>query len=339
MILMESDDRHGLTTLQRSFDLGRIYRKGCVASPAAPAEQRILRILTWNIDRGHRPERIAEVLTSLAPDVACLQEVDWGNQRTGSVDVLEEIADRTGMLGLFGIEFLELNTPQRDARLRGGGATGNAILTRFEPHLTFRMRLPASLDWSIGAQNPSLSPLARWRLRREPRLGERFGLGMELAMGERIIRVCSLHLEDKHGGVAGRWSQYMAAVQHLEARAVEGAIDIIAGDFNTFDNWIARFVSGDTDATALGKSCWRREADWWRDHLLPATGYQDPFQSTDWTFSATRFFRAKLDWITLRGAQALDRGIGSFCSSDHRPIWVDIDLTASRHAEAGHTAT
>ena len=328
MALMDHDHRlvDNMTTLQRLLDLGRIYRKGRAALPAEPAVQRTFRVVTWNIGRGYRPDRVVEVLENLRPDVACLQEVDWGNQRTRSVDVLEEIAGRTGMLGLLGIEFLELDTPERCDRLGGGGATGNAFLTRLEPRLTFRVPLPACVDWRLGAENPSLPKFTRRRLRREPRLGERFGIGMELTIGKRTILVCSLHLEDKHGGLAGRWSQYMAAVKSLESRGIEDAIHVIAGDFNTFDNWIARLVSGDTDAMSLGKPPSRREAEWWRDHLLPTTGYRDPFQTTDWTFSATRFFRAKLDWITVRGSRVQDFGIGPFASSDHRPIHVDIDL-------------
>jgi hypothetical protein len=68
------------------------------------------------------------------------------------------------------------------------------------------------------------------------------------------------------------------------------------------------------------------EAVWWRRALLPRTGYSDPFADTSWTFTLPPLFRAKLDWITIKGCGVSNFGIGPFSSSDHRPIWVDLDL-------------
>jgi len=62
------------------------------------------------------------------------------------------------------------------------------------------------------------------------------------------------------------------------------------------------------------------------DQLLPTTGYSDPFQPTDWTFSATPFFRPKLDWIAVKDAGVMNCGIGPFGSSDNRPLWAEIDI-------------
>jgi len=319
-------DRSELTAFQKSLDFDRIYRKGRLPQPGQDGEAANMRILSWNSERGHAPERIAETIAALQPDIACLQEVDWGNERTGGRDVLELLAEQTGMLGLFAIEFLELASPRRSTRLAGGGATGNALLTRLDPLAAFRVELPASLDWDKGVGDPTLPRSARRSLVHESRLGSRFGLGAELALGRRRLVVCSLHLEDKLGGIRGRWSQYMAAVQSIEARRTSGAVGVLAGDFNTFDSWQARWFTPDTDATALGKPKDKTESFWWRNTLLPSTGYADPFGAAAWTFAAPPFFRAKLDWITTKGSKVRSFGVGPFSTSDHRPIWVDIEV-------------
>jgi endonuclease/exonuclease/phosphatase family metal-dependent hydrolase len=313
--------QNGLTPFQRSLELERVYPKGRSASPR---RERSLRILTWNIGRGHAPSRLAETLIAVRPDIACLQEVDWGNERTGGADVLDRLCEATGMQGLYGIEFLELPSRHRRAWFAGGGATGNALLTRFQPEATFRVELPPCLDWHdpLTEATATTPRSLRRRLRREQRIGRRFGLGAEFRIGRRKLRVCSLHLEDKYGGIAGRWSQYQAAVAALDGPTP----CVIAGDFNTFDSRVARWHSFDSDTTALGKPREVSETAWWRTKLLPRTGYTDPFPDTAWTFAVPPVFRAKLDWITTNACTVRHFGVGPFSSSDHRPIWIDLEL-------------
>jgi endonuclease/exonuclease/phosphatase family metal-dependent hydrolase len=315
-----------LTEFQASLDFGRIYRKGRAPVPASQAAPDRIRIMTWNIGRGYDPQRIASTIRELRPDLACLQEVDWGNERTGGHDVLAALAEQTGMLGLFGIEFLELNSPQRAARSAGGGVTGNAVLTRFEPVDAFRLPLPPCVDWERDASNPRLPARVRRRILREPRIGQRFGLGVEIALGHRRLIACSLHLEDKYGGVSGRWSQYSAAQEAVAPRCDAATIGVIAGDLNTFNSRLANLFRPESAATALGKPPGVTEAQWWKTTLLPPTGYADVFAPGAWTFSVTPFFRAKLDWITTKGGQVRDCGVGPFSASDHRPLWIDLDL-------------
>jgi endonuclease/exonuclease/phosphatase family metal-dependent hydrolase len=321
-----------LTAFQSSLDPLRIYAKGRLPEPAGPAAPGRVRIVSWNIERGRDPARIGAALRALRPDVACLQEVDWGNRRTGGADVLQLLAEATGMLGLFGTEFLELDGPERAAGLAGGGAIGNALLTRLEPAATFRIELPACVDWERGAADPRLPAWLRRRLRREPRRGGRFGIGAEFAVGPHRLVLCSLHIEDKHGGVRGRWSQFAAAAEALERRRDSAGIGIIAGDFNTFDSRLARLRTRDTDATALGRPAGVAEAAWWQTALLPPTGYADPFSPKDWTFRLWPVFRAKLDWIAVRGGAVRDRSVGPPGLSDHRPLWIDLDLARGPQA-------
>jgi hypothetical protein len=78
--------RH-LTDFQRSLSLDRIYVKGKVPVPQSGFDRGNIRILSWNMEHGRNPAQIAETIAVAGPDIACLQEVDWGNERTGSVDV------------------------------------------------------------------------------------------------------------------------------------------------------------------------------------------------------------------------------------------------------------
>jgi endonuclease/exonuclease/phosphatase (EEP) superfamily protein YafD len=169
----------------------------------------------------------------------------------------------------------------------------------------------------------------RRRIAREPRTGQRFGLGVEFALGRHRLVVCSLHLEDKFGGVSGRWSQYAAAQQAVASRCDASTVSVIAGDFNTFNSRLARLFRPESSATALGKPAGTPEAQWWKTALLPPTGYADAFPPGTWTFTITPFFRAQLDWITTKGARVRDCGVGPFASSDHRPLWIDLDFAVS----------
>jgi endonuclease/exonuclease/phosphatase family metal-dependent hydrolase len=304
------------TPFQTALDLTRIYSKGDVPGDF---ETTRLRVLSWNIERGYAPERLIETLRALEPDVACLQEVDWGNERTRKADVLELLARATGLYGLYGIEFLELPSPLRGTALAGGGVTGNAILTRFPPDRAFRVELPQSLDWQ--GSGAGLPRSVRQSLEQERRIGRRFGLAVSLRLGRHRLDLCSAHFEDKLGGIAGRWAQFQAA-----AAALGGEATVIAGDFNTFDCRLARLRTADCDLTALGKPPGLNEAAWWRRRLLPPTGYADPFSEAGWTFKVPPLFRAKLDWIASRGCRVTACGIGPFSSSDHKPIWADLEL-------------
>jgi endonuclease/exonuclease/phosphatase family metal-dependent hydrolase len=319
------DNRAVLSEFQKTLNFDQIYIKGAlVNADAGVAASKTLRIVSWNIGRGYELDRIAAALLAIRPDVACLQEVDWCNRRTRDRDILADLADATGMLGLYGVEFLELCSARRSKTLAGGGAIGNALLSRLTPVDSFRIELPLCLDWQSDPTDRSLPWVTRWHLRRERRIGRRFAIGAEFAWNGCRLFVCSAHFEDKLGGVRGRWSQFKRVEQDLKTRCTSMAIRVIAGDFNTFDSRIARLVTPDNDASALGRPTGITEATWWQRALLPAAGYRDPFASTAWTFQVSPFFRVKLDWIVVQGSSVGACGVGPFASSDHRPIWLEL---------------
>ena len=176
-----------LSEFQKTLRFDRIYTKGELSDAEfGRATAQTLRILSWNIGRGYKLDRIAAALAAISPDVACLQEVDWSNRRTNNRDVLADLASATGMLGLYGIEFLELCSPWRSKNLAGGGATGNALLSRVAPVNAFRIELPLCLDWQSGPRDRALPWVTRLHLLREKRIGRRYVEVSPHALSDRI---------------------------------------------------------------------------------------------------------------------------------------------------------
>jgi hypothetical protein len=97
-----------LNEFQKKLSLDKIYVKNESQSLDNIENNDKLKILTWNIERGANPDALAAYINQVEPDVVCLQEVDWGNQRTNNVDVLNRIARSTSMWGFFSVEFFEI---------------------------------------------------------------------------------------------------------------------------------------------------------------------------------------------------------------------------------------
>jgi len=85
-----------------------------------------IRVMSYNIHTGvgvdgvFDLERIARLITDYNIDIACLQEVDQGVERTDRVDTMKKLSELTGMYAAFGkaIPFQ-------------GGEYGNGILSRY----------------------------------------------------------------------------------------------------------------------------------------------------------------------------------------------------------------
>jgi endonuclease/exonuclease/phosphatase family metal-dependent hydrolase len=310
----------GLNEFQKKLSLVEIYPKNETLTLTRIEDYDKLKILTWNIERGANPDALAGYINQVEPDLVCLQEVDWGNQRTKNIDVLRRIARSTSTMGFFGVEFFEIQTPDRPKWLAGQGVQGNAILTRILPKRCFRIDLPAGFDWV----NP---PAAKQEIvRNEKRVGGRFALCVEFDYFGRSIIICSAHFEDKDGGIEGRFAQFKSVADTIRRNASEGALSIIAGDFNTFENWMTSITRSGQKLKSLRRPCDISECCWWKEHLLPETGYVDPFNCSDWTYKRWMIYREKLDWIAVHNCQVLEQGIGDFNTSDHRPLWTQISL-------------
>jgi endonuclease/exonuclease/phosphatase family metal-dependent hydrolase len=105
-------------------------KNGLLNRGDATAVPETLRILTYNIRNGRgidAPDsmnvaRIGRVIAAQRPDVVALQELDRQTRRSAGRDVLQELADATGMTGTYG-----------QAIAYQGGAYGVGILSRKPP--------------------------------------------------------------------------------------------------------------------------------------------------------------------------------------------------------------
>ena len=317
---MNTTSAADLTDFQKQISLNRIYVKNETVDLGSIEDQDKLKILTWNIERGAKPDALAAYINQVNPDIACLQEVDWGNQRTRNVDVLSVIARSTSMMGFLGVEFIEIATLNRPKALAGGGIQGNAILTRVLPKKCFRIELPVAFDWMNAPE------AKKEVVRREKRVGARFALAVEFDYFGKSIIVCSTHFEDKDGGINGRFSQFNSLVTGIRSNTSETAMSIIAGDFNTLENWITTVIRDNQLSQSLNKPWHTSECRWWKQSLLPKSGYTDPFTCRNWTYKKAIIYKEKLDWIAVRNSQVLVTGVGDFNTSDHRPIWTQVRL-------------
>ena len=318
--LKNSGQRDLPNQFQSEIDIQKIYLKNDRPENFRKPTGRKLRILSWNIERGYHPDALAAFILELDPDIICLQEIDWGNRRTGSLDVMAYLAEKTAMTGYFSTEFVEIDTPMRSERLAGGGVHGNGILTRIQLQRCYRMEMPQFYDWESPPVSVILQPYA------EKRIGKRFAMGADFQIDGIPLTICCAHLENAGGGVAGRFKQFQVLAEKIEESAPGNGVAIIAGDFNTLDNWQSRLTGYTNAAEASGKPWHVPECRWWADKLLPETGFKDPFSCTDWTLKRGGFYREKLDWVTVKGCEITDQGMGDFNTSDHRPIWADIQL-------------
>ena len=168
-----------------------------------------LTVVTWNIERGERFERIASVLSELDADVVLLQEVDRGCGRSGDRDVARELAAQLGMNWAGAGEFQEIGEGRRGAAC----ITGQATLSR------------APIDDASVIRFAGQS--AKWRFNPfQPRRGARIALRTTIAG----VVFYNLHLESGDGSARLRSRQMDDVRSDLFHRGSSRAI--VAGDFN-----------------------------------------------------------------------------------------------------------
>lgn len=159
--------------------------------------------MTYNIHHGNPPAQsgvidlkaIADVISSQAPDLVALQELDVLTHRANGVDQVKKLAELTGMYAFFskGIDF-------------DGGEYGIAILSRFKINRTERFPLPAQEGLSGEARSLAIA-------------------NVTLPNGQPLDFACT-HLDLKQGH---RLLQVAAINKILGSR--KGRV-ILAGDFN-----------------------------------------------------------------------------------------------------------
>lgn len=210
--------RHETRVQDLSFGL----EYGRFATPGQPPQ--ILRVVSWNIQRGTRLEAIGDALGShpelKRADVVLLLESDLGMARSGNKNVALELARRLGYDYVYGNSYICLTAGNsREAHHTEPNRlalSGNAILSR--------LPIRRAENFSVFITKDKFES-------GEKRLGHKKALWVELEVGERHLTVAAVHL-DSGASSAQRAAQLSDVVGRLEARGV-AACSLIGGDFNT----------------------------------------------------------------------------------------------------------
>ncbi|HYP51947.1 MAG TPA: endonuclease/exonuclease/phosphatase family protein [Pyrinomonadaceae bacterium] len=165
----------------------------------------------------------------------------------------------------------------------------------------------------------SLYPLADVRRIVLPHEGpgkrRRVALGATVRVGNRDVRVYSVHGETRIK-MEKRVEQLGAVLEDLR-RLPPDVPSVVLGDFNT--------IKG-RDVRACVK-------------LFTESGFTTPIPHDRSTFKVF-LLKLKLDWIWLRGFEAVDSGIDRDIGlSDHWPLWVKVRLADAPTKPASQTTT
>ncbi|QIJ76907.1 EEP domain-containing protein [Methylobacterium sp. NI91] len=208
-------------------------RPRIAAEAPNPVASRRLRLVTYNVrhcrgtDGRVAPERVAQVIAALEPDIVALQEVDVGRARTGGLDQAEEIARLVGMFAHFH-PALHIEEERY----------GDALLT----HLPSRLKRADALPGLL--QRPGLEP--------------RGALWVEVTAGDVALQVLTTHF-----GLLG--AERIAQAEALLGPDWLGdpacrAPTVLLGDFNAtgWSRAYRRLSRRLTDARRLtGERRWR----------------------------------------------------------------------------------
>ena len=145
-----------------------------------------VRIVSWNIDRGSKLDKVIEFLASEKADIVLLQEADLNARRTHHINVAREIAQKLAMNYVFGREFQELTQGSKTSAAYHGQATlsrwplSNSRIIRFQKHRIsgtrtgffpksrpFRKGLEGAWRWSVTPilqVKQSLPTTRTWRV-------------------------------------------------------------------------------------------------------------------------------------------------------------------------------
>ena len=244
---------------------------------SAPLPER-MRLVSYNL-HGPPTQRIPEMIELLqshpalkeAP-ILSLQEVNRDHQGSGNKDMARELAQALKMHFAYAVEI---------EHGQGGGVRGLAILSRYPLSQVERVQLPVK------------GPGGRRRIT----------LGATVELGQKRLRVYSLHLETRISAKK-RALQLEGLLEN--ARKYSDLPIAVLGDFNTY-------ASGHT----------RRVFE-----LMEGDGFKCPLKGDKKTLQKAFFVRLKLDWIFVKNLSVLGADVeGQITVSDHRPLWVDIDTT------------
>ena len=191
-----------------------------VREAEVPASPDMIRVVSWNINRGLQLLGIIEFLSKVPADLILLQEADVNARRTQNRNIAREIAQALRMNYVFGREFEELTQGNHSSPAYHGQVT----LSRF-PILSSRIL-------TFGRQSGFWRP--RWFIpqleQSQRRLGGRMALVSHVTWSEKRLLVYNLHLESR-GSDRLRSSQLAEVVTDIH-QCGSGMPVVVGGDFN-----------------------------------------------------------------------------------------------------------
>lgn len=245
---------------------------------------KVLRIVSWNIDRGTHLAAIEAELARQHPDLCLLQEVDSHTKRTGDADVASTLAQTFRLNLAYGVEFEELSqeTGGKPAYIGQATLTGlpitRARVLRFATQSGF---------WKPREWIPSTLPLL------QRRNGGRIALITELSFHGHLLVVYNVHLESRSLGDL-QTRQLEEVLSDLKRYPPDAAV-VLGGDFNSKYH----------PATLLRR--------------LEQQGFRSV---TGEHIERTHAIAMALDWIFIRGPLTAENGSvqREVKGSDHYPI-------------------
>lgn len=272
-------------------------------------ESKALGALVFNMERGVHLAQLGDFLEhcpEIRPfDLILANELDDGCARSGGVHTAKALAERLGMNGVFGLEFIEL-VNAADPK----GYHGNAIFSRW-PIVNARVvRLPEQYNWYFDRQR---------------RIGGRLAVLAELDMAGRHVGVGTVHLENRTHG-RGREEQLRAVLEAAEAM-FPGLPVLLGGDLNTntFDGRDKDAIQTIAGSPALRRRCLEDVSAW--EPCLPLAeryGYRTVPEGTGGEIVTRRkplpgggYLELRLDWLLVRDMEVT----ASRCISTCRDQW------------------
>ena len=254
-----------------------------------------IRVVSWNINRGLRLQRVIEFLASAKADIVLLQESDLNARRTHHLNIAKEISQKLRMNYVFGREFQELTQGSRASPAYHGQATLSRWPLSSSRIIRFRRQ---SNFWRPHWFLPEIEPF-------QERLGGRLALVSAANIAGKTIVTYNLHLESRSDDELRR-SQLGEALD--DARRYGGNTPIVlGGDFNLD-------VSGASDATAMSRA-----------------QFQDAFANQHAPTTPHSFLEQgrTIDWIFTRGPiRSIEPQVHrSISASDHYPLSVTLAFT------------
>ncbi|MDA1349435.1 MAG: endonuclease/exonuclease/phosphatase family protein, partial [Chloroflexi bacterium] len=291
----------------------RIEGADFTPQPAPPRNEIV--IFAYNVERGLRMDDQLRAFSDDAgvpvPDVLLISEADRGCTRSDNRNVARDYARALGMYYVYGVEFVEL------PRFFGPGGTvrrpcehGNAIVSRYPLGNVRLIRHHHARSWDSTVQ----------RVLRvgQPRLGGRVALTADIRIGERMLRVYSVHFESGHRGSGPRGPD-----AYREAQARE-----LIDDASGLNQGVV--IGGDMN---VGRYLGFRGADGSREPTIGAlvdAGYEDAHASLPRSERVTTDSGVAIDLILGRGVRFAESGVGPHgvwgALSDHLPVWTRLGL-------------